>query len=648
MNSFKSRINPILHNYEPLLTLLTSNIALEVFVCREWKGINIAPVHIKFSKDLPPYFRCKTRPIAQEIMEPVKKAVFDYWDGGYLDRSDEGAYGYGMVGVIKPDGTARVCGDYRPANKHAIGIPLMMPDVITELEKMLPYKYFTELDWSTAFHQIPIDQISSERLAITTPWGLFRPKFVPEGIVAGSALLMTHAQKFFMEFDTWCLALHDNLLIGATDEMDMTEKMAKVLLRCHEANIQLKISKSKIAQESLSFFGYRITAGSYYSEEYRLQGILDLPFPKCLKDVQAFFGMMNYVSPFIPHYSTLMAPISAMNSKDFSYNKDKWRGIDYISKWEEAKRAVCHATTLYLPDRTLTWTVKTDASKYGIGAVLTQAMPASRLSAAERATAIANKLVYTLAILGIPTEVVDVPIAFMSKKFTEPATRWVVTRQELYAIVACYVKWERLLILKPHILCTDHNDIVTLNAQKTTADAMTMRWRNWLAKFPFVIKHIPGKINIIADYLSRCYIPTMPTHSEVKTANLTATTVMADNLTATDMLNRVHRDTPGGHVGAKTTWHNLHKTFPGVTVSLQAVSDYIHACTICQKMRNHKHQAHTRIKTLPIGNARSTTHVDTLKLEKDINGNEYAFVFINAFTKYTLIVPSTDKSAKSF
>jgi hypothetical protein len=86
--------------------------------------------------------------------------------------------------------------------------------------------------------------------------------------------------------------------------------------------------------------------------------------------------MMNYVSPFIPHYSTLMAPISTMNSKDFSYNKDKWLGIDYMVKWEEAKRAVCYATTLYLPDRTLPWTVKTDASKYGIGAVLT-AMPVS-------------------------------------------------------------------------------------------------------------------------------------------------------------------------------------------------------------------------------------------------------------------------------
>jgi hypothetical protein len=120
-------------------------------------------------KDLPPYFRCKTRPITQEMTEPVKKAVFDYWDGDCLDRSDEGSYGYGMVGVLKPDGSARVCGDYRPANKYAIGIPLLMPDVITELEKMLSYKYFTELDWSTAFHQITIDEINGY-LTLTLPF----------------------------------------------------------------------------------------------------------------------------------------------------------------------------------------------------------------------------------------------------------------------------------------------------------------------------------------------------------------------------------------------------------------------------------------------------------------------------------------------
>ena len=253
----------------------------------------------------------------------------------------------------------------------------------------------------------------------------------------------------------------------------------------------------------MSFFGYRISAGSYHSEEDRLQGILDLPFPKCLKDVQSFFGMMNYVSPFIPHYSTLMGPISTMNSKDFSYNKDKWLGVDYIDAFDKAKHAVCKATTLYMPDRTLPWTVMTDASKWGIGGLCKQAMPISRLTDSERATAIANNLVYTYPINGVPTEVVDVPIAFMSKKFSDAATRWTVTQQEIYAVVACYVKWERLLLMKPHVLCTDHNDLVTLNAQNVSACAKTTRWRIWLARFPFIIQHIPGKLNIFADYLSR-------------------------------------------------------------------------------------------------------------------------------------------------
>ena len=88
-----------------------------------------------------------------------------------------------------------------------------------------------------------------------------------------------------------------------------------------------------------------------------------------------------------------------------------------------------------------------------------------------------------------------------------------------------------------------------------------------------------------------------PCTSRGSNPQILLSTDMADSLTATDMLNRVHRDTPGGHVGAKTTWYNVHKTNPGTSVSLQTVSDYVHACPVCQKARSHKRQITTRIKT---------------------------------------------------
>ena len=82
----------------------------------------------------------------------------------------------------------------------------------------------------------------------------------------------------------------------------------------------------------------------------------------------------------------------------------------------------------------------------------------------------------------------------MEEEIPQVVERETLLLRFLSTIVACYVKWERLLIMKPHILCTDHNDIVTLSVQNTAADAMTMRWRNWLARFPFIINIVNIKL----------------------------------------------------------------------------------------------------------------------------------------------------------
>ncbi len=93
---------------------------------------------------------------------------------------------------------------------------------------------FSECDWKTAFHQLKVDDITAERLAITTPWGLYRPQFVPEGIACGSQLLMAAAQHIFEDF---------------------SEEFQKLFKRCAEKRIQLKLSKSTFAVTELKFLG---------------------------------------------------------------------------------------------------------------------------------------------------------------------------------------------------------------------------------------------------------------------------------------------------------------------------------------------------------------------------------------------------------
>ena len=68
-----------------------------------------------------------------------------------------------------------------------------------------------------SFHQIPIDFASSNLLSVTTPWGLFRPKFLREGVGPASGILQSIVRRVFSDFSDWIIVIFENFLILATD-----------------------------------------------------------------------------------------------------------------------------------------------------------------------------------------------------------------------------------------------------------------------------------------------------------------------------------------------------------------------------------------------------------------------------------------------
>ncbi|CAF3703503.1 unnamed protein product, partial [Adineta steineri] len=124
-------------------------------------------------------------------------------------------------------------------------------------------------------------------------------------------------------------------------------------------------------------------------------------------------------------------------------------------------------------DDTLPFKLQTDASVDGIGAVLMQVTPNG-----------------------------DRPLAYMSKKLTKTQTKWATIEQECYAIVQAVEKWDKYLRGHEFTLETDHEPLVNFS-NKEQLNKRCERWRLKLAEYRFKVKHIQGKKNNIADYLSR-------------------------------------------------------------------------------------------------------------------------------------------------
>ena len=94
-----------------------------------------------------------------------------------------------IVPVVKKNGTVRICGDYKvTANRATLTESYPLPLVNELMTDLAGGKYFTKLDLSQAYLQLPLDHESSELLAINTHKGLFKYNRLPFGVSSAPAI----------------------------------------------------------------------------------------------------------------------------------------------------------------------------------------------------------------------------------------------------------------------------------------------------------------------------------------------------------------------------------------------------------------------------------------------------------------------------
>jgi hypothetical protein len=154
---------------------LKTKVAYKVFVYNpnEWTSINgIERVELKFREDMPERMPFKARPIPAKLIEQAKPE-FDKLCEYYLTPCTSPCT---SPMVIAPKATApfvRICGDIRRINTCIVAQSDHIPAVRKEIEKARNFSLFNDADLHASFHQIPLAEYSSQRLAIQTVWGTF-------------------------------------------------------------------------------------------------------------------------------------------------------------------------------------------------------------------------------------------------------------------------------------------------------------------------------------------------------------------------------------------------------------------------------------------------------------------------------------------
>ena len=199
-----------------------------------------------------------------------------------------------------------------------------IPRVQYEVEKAMGFKIFLDIDMTNSFHQFPLTELSSQRLAIQSPWGLVEPIFLPEGVSPASGHLQWTMMQMFGDFNEWSIVIFDNVLLLAHDERDACQKLRTFLERCQQHNVFLKMPKSWFGFPSVKFFGYKATYGKREMDADRKQAIMEFRMPTCQKEMQSFLGAALFFKSFVPNYSGIASELNKMTHKDFNWKRETW------------------------------------------------------------------------------------------------------------------------------------------------------------------------------------------------------------------------------------------------------------------------------------------------------------------------------------
>ena len=109
--------------------------------------------------------------------------------------------------------------------------------------------------------------------------------------------------------------LDDILITGRSDEEHL-QRLGKLLTHLEAAGLRLQRSKCTFMQPSVEYLGHCISSDGLHPTLDKIRAISEAPAPTNVPQLRAFLGMVNYYAKFLPHLSSVLAPLYQLIQKN--------------------------------------------------------------------------------------------------------------------------------------------------------------------------------------------------------------------------------------------------------------------------------------------------------------------------------------------
>ena len=415
---------------------------------------------------VPPY---RTRP---EMRKTIDDQAYQMIADGVIGHSIS-PFSAPIMLARKKCGGWRFLTDFRKVNEKCEKVVYPLPRIEDSLQRLNKPRFFTSLDLTKGFWQIPVHPEDRKFFAFSTETMHLEYLVAPMGAKNSPAALCALMQLVLRGLPAeHVISYLDDILVATETMEDHIFYLDKVFAALERANLKLNPAKCSFARDSVVCLGHKLSKDGVAPDPANIAKIEAWQPPTNARKLKTFLGLTGYYRMFVKDYSKIAQCLTDLTHDDAEWT---WKA-EHQQAFETLKNILISDAVMAYPDFSKPFTIKSDASTTAIGYVLTQ-----QVDGKEKV------------------------ISYGSKKLTPTQQGWATYDREFFALLCAVRANAHYLRHAPFTAITDHRPLLSwrkINAGKDPTGRRT-RWSIELDTYDFNLIYKQGRIHSDADAMSR-------------------------------------------------------------------------------------------------------------------------------------------------
>ncbi|GJY62598.1 reverse transcriptase domain-containing protein [Tanacetum coccineum] len=229
------------------------------------------------------------------------------------------------VMVKKHDDSWRMCVDFKDLNKACLKDGYPLPEIDWKVESLCGFPFKCFLDAYKGYHQIQMAEEDEEKTAFITNQGIFCYTKMPFGLRnAGATYQRLVDRAFHGQIGRNLEVYVDDLVIKSHTEDKVIRDIEETFRTLRKINMKLNPKKCTFGVEEGMFLGYQVNTKGIKICPDKVDAVLSLQSPKCLKDVQKLNGKLASLNRFLAKSAEKSLPFFKMLKKCTKKSNFQW------------------------------------------------------------------------------------------------------------------------------------------------------------------------------------------------------------------------------------------------------------------------------------------------------------------------------------